>query len=159
MRMQQQAHELRSQALADMINSAVKSVKGWFAARRNSRALLELDDHMLEDIGLSRYQVYDTCQANTFSLAALFAPLFRIVRNVAEFVKGWNARRDAYQQLSAMDDHMLEDIGVSRREIEAVAFRGKVRKPIMHAPISVDTLRSHAPAGAAPDNHGKHRAA
>ncbi len=156
---QQHAYELRSKAFADMTHALVSSVKGWFAARRNRRALLELDNHVLEDIGLTRYQVYDAYRAPSFGAAGFFVPLIKLVVGFVEFVNGWQARRDAYQQLSGLDDHMLEDIGVRRNEIEAIAFRGKVRKPIMHAPVSVDTLRTHAFPGAAPEKRGKHLAA
>ncbi len=159
LRAEQHAYELRSKAFADMTHALVSSVKGWFAARRNRRALLELDNHMLEDIGLTRYQVYDAYQVTSFGASGLFAPLTNLVVGIVEFVKGWQARRDAYQQLSGLDDHMLEDIGVRRDEIEAIAFRGKIRKPIMHAPVSVDTLRTHAFPGVAPEKRGKHLAA
>ena len=153
------AHALRSQALAKNLRSMVDAVKGWFAMRRTRRQMLQLDDQMLEDIGLTRYEIYDAFETPSVNVSAVFAPVTKLVRKVVDFVKGWNGRRNAYQQLSILDDHMLEDIGIRRDEIEAIAFRGKVRKPLMHAPVSVESLRTQALPGVRPENGNKHIAA
>jgi len=153
------ARTLRSQAIAKYIRRAVNAVKGWVAVRRSRRELLQFDDRQLEDIGLNRYEIHDALDANSFEMVTLFTPVKEFVDNVIGFFKGWNARRNSYQQLSALDDHMLEDIGVRRDEIEAIAFRGKVRKPIMHAPVSVDSLRAQAFPDVQPENGNKHIAA
>jgi len=153
------AHALRSQALAKHLKGMVNAVKGWFAMRQARRQMLQLDDRLLEDIGLTRYEIYDAFDVPTIDFSAVFAPVVNVARKVVGFVKGWNGRRNAYQQLSVLDDHMLEDIGIRRDEIEAIAFRGKVRKPLMHAPVSVDSLRTQALLGVRPENANKHIAA
>jgi len=153
------AHALRSQALAKNLRALTNTVTGWFAMRRARRQMMQLDDRMLEDIGLTRYEIYDAFETPSVDVSAVFAPVTKLVRKVIDFVKGWHGRRNAYQQLSVLDDHMLEDIGIRRDEIEAIAFRGKVRKPLMHAPVSVDSLRSQALPGVHPENGNKHIAA
>jgi len=153
------AHALRSQALATYLRGKVNAIKEWIAMRRVRRQMLQLDDRLLEDIGLTRYEIYDAFEVPSVNVFAVFAPVNNLLLKVVNFVKGWNGRRNAYQQLSGLDNHMLEDIGIRRDEIEAIAFRGKVRKPLMHAPVSVDSLRSQALPGVRPENGNKHIAA
>jgi len=153
------AYALRSEALARHFRRMIDAGKRWAAMRRSRRELLHLSPRILEDIGLTRYEIYDTLNANSFSLASFVAPIRQFAINVGNYLKGWNERRSAYRQLSTLDDHMLEDIGIRRDEIDAIAFRGKVRKPLMHAPVSVESLRAQTVPDIRPNNGNKHIAA
>ncbi len=44
-------------------------------------------------------------------------------------VRRWQAREQVRNQLAAMDDRQLADIGLSRGDIEAVAEGKMVRRP------------------------------
>jgi uncharacterized protein YjiS (DUF1127 family) len=43
-----------SDALIECVRRAALKIRGWMERRRQRQALLELDDHHLKDIGLSR---------------------------------------------------------------------------------------------------------
>ena len=43
-----------------------------------------------------------------------------LIENVVEMIVTWRTRRRTAGPLSALDDRMLEDIGISRSEIHAV---------------------------------------
>jgi uncharacterized protein YjiS (DUF1127 family) len=156
---EQRGRELRSQAIAGFFRKISKVVKSWRLARRNRRVLEQLDDRMLKDIGLTRGEINHVVGAGTVSAGVMFAPLVKFGVKVANAIKGWNDRRNAYRQLANLDDHMLEDIGIMRHEIASIAYRGKVRKPILHAPVSVQSLRSQTVPGVASVQDSKPQAA
>jgi uncharacterized protein YjiS (DUF1127 family) len=147
--LEQQVRELRSQAIAGIFHKTSAAVKGWVAARRNVRELSRLDDHMLKDIGMTRGEINHVVGVNSFNPGVMFLPLVKLGVKIANSLKAWSDRREVYQQLSGLDDNMLDDIGIMRHEIGSIAFRGKVRKPILHAPVSVESIRSQALPGVA----------
>ena len=114
------------QVVADMAKAIVRPVTNRLKRRPSIRSLNCLNDHMLADIGMTRDQVQAIERGQggidlTNMAAKLIAPAAR-----------WFARRQLCQQLNAMDDHMLDDIGISRDEIADIAYAGK-RRP---APVS-----------------------
>jgi uncharacterized protein YjiS (DUF1127 family) len=61
--------ELRNAAsgpnpLLRMVVEAAQAVAGWAERRRQLRALSELEDHLLRDVGLSRDDVRRACARN-----------------------------------------------------------------------------------------------
>jgi len=90
----------------------------WLRRAAVVRELSQLDSRMLDDIGVSRWQIDEIADAAvggerpslTAALAqTLAAPLVR-----------WYRRNEAYRQLSQLDDRMLADIGVNRGDIPAL---------------------------------------
>lgn len=148
------AREAKEGALGGVVNA----VKGWNQRRIGFRHLTRMDDHMLRDIGLTRFDIRTAAGGGPISLGGLFATLAELARNATEIIKVWNQRRHDYRHLSRMDDHMLADIGLKRHEIES-AVHGKIRKPARQSAISVDTLLSTALSGVATNQDAHRRAA
>lgn len=55
--------------------------------------------------------------------AGVFAPAGRALRQLGQKVAEFRRQRRAYEELAAMSDHELEDIGISRSEIDAIFAR------------------------------------
>jgi uncharacterized protein YjiS (DUF1127 family) len=86
-----------------------------------SDRLERLDDRMLEDIGIQRFQI----DAIADSVASRQAPgvgvaLGHLSATLVKSLAAWSERRTAYRELSALDDRMLSDIGITRGDIPAV---------------------------------------
>jgi uncharacterized protein YjiS (DUF1127 family) len=83
--------------------------------------LERLDDRMLQDIGVARFEI----DAIAESAASRQAPsagtaLGNLFAVLAKSLAAWGERRTAYRELSALDDRMLSDIGITRADIPAV---------------------------------------
>ncbi len=156
---ERRGRELRSQAITAFFRSISNAVKNWMDVRRKKRELYQLDDRILKDIGLTRGEINNVVGGTNIDAGFAFAPLVKFGIKTVEKLKVWANQRKTYQQLVQMDDHMLEDIGIMRHEIESIAYRGKVRKPILHAPVSAQSLRSNVIADVATKQDRKPRAA
>jgi uncharacterized protein YjiS (DUF1127 family) len=83
--------------------------------------LERLEDRMLQDIGVERCEIaaiaesVSSRQAPTISLA-----LENLVAVLGGTLAAWSERRAALRELSALDDRMLRDIGITRADIPAV---------------------------------------
>jgi uncharacterized protein YjiS (DUF1127 family) len=140
------------------LRSVVNAVKSWNQRRNSFRELTRMNDYLLTDIGLTRFDIKAAAGGGSISLGGLFATLAELARNAAEIITGWNQRRHDYRRLSQMDDHLLADIGLRRHEIEA-AIHGKISKPARQSAIRVDTLLSTALPGVATNQDTHRRAA
>jgi uncharacterized protein YjiS (DUF1127 family) len=116
-------------ASADSVGSALSALLG--AIRRPFRhasivrELTRLDDRMLADIGVRRWDI-DTV-AETAAAAegpSLVEALGGVAIALGKAVGRWQERRTAVRELSELDDRMLSDIGISRSEIPAVVAGG-----------------------------------
>jgi uncharacterized protein YjiS (DUF1127 family) len=97
----------------------VNSVRRHFRRAAIERELARLDNRMLEDLGLVRSEIsFVADQAVAIpGEGTLFQEFSRLVVNLlVRPVVEWNRRREVYDQLMAMDDRMLADIGMSRYE-------------------------------------------
>ncbi|MGH6932736.1 MAG: DUF1127 domain-containing protein [Dongiaceae bacterium] len=107
-----------------------------------ARSLRQLDDRMLADIGLRRWQINSVADlavsGTTMTVGAavrvLFAALF------GSFA-AWRHRRAAYWELMALDDRMLHDIGLSRGDIPAV-IAGIGRHEVLEDLAGLNGLRA-----------------
>ena len=54
------------------------------------------------------------------ALVAAFERAGGLIARIADAVEGWNRRRATYRYLMALDDRMLNDIGIARADIPAV---------------------------------------
>jgi uncharacterized protein YjiS (DUF1127 family) len=84
------------------------------------RELARLDTRMLDDLGLARGEIRAVAR-QAVSLpgeGTLFAEFSRLLTNtVVRPLVNWARRREVYNELMAMDDRMLSDIGIARYEI------------------------------------------
>jgi uncharacterized protein YjiS (DUF1127 family) len=90
----------------------------WLRRAAVVRELSQLDSRMLDDIGVSRWQIDEIADAAVGgerpSLAAALA------QTLAAPLMRWYRRNEAFRQLSQLDDRMLADIGVNRGDIPAL---------------------------------------
>lgn len=107
-------------AFSEMLQNAfVVPVKVWMHRRQAYNALMALDNRMLDDIGVSRYEIPEI--VNTF----VTTPEPSIIGETAAAVTApfsiWNRARQTARELARLDDRMLLDIGVVRGDIDWVA--------------------------------------
>ena len=127
----QAAEALRSEFIGDHLKRGLRLLSRWsgvsdlFAAlrhraqqRRVARALAELDDRLLVDIGVERADIDATaalcCSESPVAGNSLWVGLGAWVRRELR-------RRQTLRALAAMSDETLADIGVKRAEIPAIA--------------------------------------
>jgi uncharacterized protein YjiS (DUF1127 family) len=90
----------------------------WLQRAAVVRELSDLDNRMLDDIGVSRWQIDEIADAVVGGgRPSLFAA---VVTTVAAPLVRWYRRNQALRQLSQLDDRMLSDIGINRGDIPNV---------------------------------------
>ena len=68
--------------------------------------------------------------------------LINFLLSAGRAVAEWNRRQRAYEELMALDDHCLADLGIRRSEINAYLAGGRSRDKI--APADPDRPRAMA---------------
>ena len=111
--------------LAGILRTYLAGRKRAAERRKLVAELQDLDDACLADIGLKRWQigaaVDRACGPRGPSSARLAGQVAALaLGGVAGWVAGWYRRQKAYQELIALNDHTLRDIGISRAEIPAL---------------------------------------
>lgn len=92
----------------------------WLRRTAVVRELSQLDDRMLEDIGVARWQIDEIADAAVGGeRPSLWRGLAEAI--VAPLVR-WYRRSQALQELSRLDDRMLADIGINRGDIPALVM-------------------------------------
>lgn len=127
----QTARTLRAEFIADHLHSGLETFGRWsglsalfatlrrrFQHRRTLKALGQLDDRLLSDIGISRAEIAAAaalcCKEEAVAKPSAWNKLAGWLRREA-------SRRRTVSELSAMSDEMLTDIGIDRADIPAVA--------------------------------------
>lgn len=113
---------VETETVSGAFGALVEAVLRPFQRRAIVRRLERLDDRMLDDIGVQRWEI-DTVAT---SVAGRRAPTLTValVDLFAAIAKGVVARRErrmAERELRSLDDRMLRDIGISRSDIREVA--------------------------------------
>ena len=88
-----------------------------FRRAQIARELQSLDERMLRDIGVTKSEI-DRVAAE--SVGGEEWVVVALAKHLGRKLAAWSSRRDAYRRLTALDDRMLADIGLSRAEIPAV---------------------------------------
>ena len=104
-------------ALRDVAAALLRPVRRQAIADRLER----LDDRMLQDIGVERYNIGAVAESVTARNApGLGIALSNLAAVLGASVGAWSERRAALRELNALDDRMLSDIGITRADISAV---------------------------------------
>ncbi len=112
----------------DMPKIDMPLLLAWWKRRALSREMQSLEDRLLADIGVERHDI-EAIAANSFPKFSLAARLSRM----AEKLKRVHDNHVAAWELSAFDDHMLNDIGLFRSDLSGIA---KGRYPERRSAIS-----------------------
>ncbi len=96
------------------LDTALQTFSRYWERRRTERELAQLDDRLLADIGLSRADI-DLAAAVATGTLPRRASLWR---RLAERFATARARARMIEKLSQMPDHILNDIGIQRWQIE-----------------------------------------
>lgn len=102
----------------DRIDSAASEgsvLQRWLRRNKVVRELSQLDDRMLDDIGVARWQIDEIADAAVG--AERPSLLAGLAQAVAARIVRWHRRNQVYRELYQMDDRMLADIGIGRGDI------------------------------------------
>lgn len=112
--------------------------------RDTIRALDRLDDRMLRDIGLERAGI----EAFAFNLAEVDRARPGHFSGLLARFRSWQQRRATIGALEALDDRLLNDIGLCRGEIRAAVAGGSARSMAPSVATSVKAAAGTQTAGA-----------
>jgi uncharacterized protein YjiS (DUF1127 family) len=104
-----------------LVNLVVRPVLSWNNRRKVYDTLMSMDDRMLADIGLSRYEIADYVRTLGAGHEALPEGFAGMEQDVTAPFRTWNRARLTARQLHELTDRQLLDIGVVRGEIGELA--------------------------------------
>jgi len=124
-----------------LVNLLVRPVVLWNRRREVYDTLMAMDDRMLSDIGLARYDIADYVRRlGREILEPLPEPFAAMEQDVTAPIRMWNRARLTAKQLSSLTDRQLMDIGVVRGDIAELAH-DVARKALVAANLN---SQSHA---------------
>jgi uncharacterized protein YjiS (DUF1127 family) len=134
------------QAFSRMVFAvAVQPVLRYLHRRQIFNMLMSLDDRMLADIGLNRYDVADYVRTLDHSVEPTQGLLAATEQDIVAPLRAWNRARLTARQLAKLDDRMLVDIGVVRGDIDWLA--GEIARRTVSV-ANVNQPGNHAPRAA-----------
>lgn len=122
-----QAHGERNAALVEAIAGAIAGAILWFRARREKamalRELQDLDARTLADIGVTRGDLSELVYGARRAGPALRGEmLVNFIENkLLRPYRAWRLTARTRNELSALDDAALRDIGIERGQIDGIA--------------------------------------
>lgn len=118
------AHVVRSEHLRGMLADAVQSVSNRIQKYRESQRVLAqlqgMSGRELSDIGITRGDISFVLKGDGAEKASFFAGLKDGVARVSRKIAEARLRREGYHQLVAMDYRELNDLGLTRGDIDNV---------------------------------------
>jgi uncharacterized protein YjiS (DUF1127 family) len=120
-----------------LVNLFVRPVLSWNNRRKVYDTLMAMDDRMLADIGLSRYEIADYVRNLGDSHETLPEGFVGMEQDVIAPFRTWNRARLTARQLNDLTDRQLLDIGVVRGEIGDLA-QEVARKATAAANLNVE---------------------
>ena len=133
---------MEGQTVRGAFGALVETVLRPFRRRAIVRRLERLDDRMLEDIGVRRWEI-DIVAASTAGRRAptLAVALVDLLAAVAKGIVARQERHAAERELRNLDDRMLRDIGISRSDIREVAAGRPISARAEEANEAIEGLR------------------
>jgi uncharacterized protein YjiS (DUF1127 family) len=120
MRMVADSHAARNRYVAGLISSGFKAVASkvarWHRTRTTRQALAGLDGHLLRDIGLEPADI-DAYIGNTKP-----GVIARGIAVASKAIVNWNTARHTQSALHRLTDAQLNDIGLTRHDIDIMAL-------------------------------------
>nr|WP_298681982.1 DUF1127 domain-containing protein [uncultured Dongia sp.] len=132
-----------------IVNGVLRPVIDWNRRRKARATLSALDDRLLADIGLARYEI----DAHVARLSgAINGPLPAAVAAMEDDMtaplRAWSAARATVKELSRLTDRQLMDIGVIRGDISDLAGDLAERGLIGTTGAANTNMQSSAPKAA-----------
>lgn len=109
-----------------MIPTILESVLHFLAHRRTVRELTRLDDRTLADIGLARGDIHRVATEASGAPELANMPIWTAWLSRLQRA---STRAGLVRSLHGLPDHVLKDIGIPRREIEASVYRIMAETP------------------------------
>ena len=108
----------RPSLFAGLVEAVAAPLVRWYRRNEAFRQLSQLDDRMLADIGINRGDISNLVENwNGQEPGAEAEEEIGLLRGFRQ----WNRSRATAKALHALDNHMLEDIGLVRGDIDWVA--------------------------------------
>jgi len=105
-----------------VVNLVVRPVVQWNRRREIYDTLMAMDDRMLADIGMSRYEAAEYVRSLGREVQEpLPETLAAMEQDVTAPIRAWNRARLTARQLHELSDRQLLDIGVVRGDIAELA--------------------------------------
>lgn len=113
-------------SVAAAFGALFKSIRRPLRRASIARELTLLDDRMLADIGVRRWDIETVAEtASAAEAPSIGAAVWHVIVTLAGTLGRWQERRTAYRELMDLDDRMLRDIGISRSQIPAIVAAGE----------------------------------
>ncbi|HEY4161717.1 MAG TPA: DUF1127 domain-containing protein [Dongiaceae bacterium] len=120
-----------------LVNLFVRPVVSWTNRRKVYDTLMTMDDRMLADIGIGRYEIAEYVRNLGVSQGTLPESFAGMEQDVTAPLRTWNRARVTAKQLHELTDRQLLDIGVVRGEIGDLAHE-VARKAATAANLNIE---------------------
>jgi len=109
----------------------VRPITRWYQRENLRTELNALNDHLLSDIGVRRDQIPEIVAA------AQESKITKMLNKFTVAVRRWHKARQIVNELSALDDRVLEDMGIERYQIKGIAYGEYTRDALAPVPSNL----------------------
>lgn len=122
-----------STMIKQIVPNMIAGIIAWNRARTIENELFELDERMLSDIGVVRGEIRSVARkwavaeskkdraARSVAKASSVSIFAKLGESIVDAYRAWDRRQQIENELYALNDHMLTDIGIRRNQISAIA--------------------------------------